>query len=160
MDEPAIDDQAFLQLAIDEAVAGVRAGDGRPFGAVIVRGGAIVVKAHNSVILRNDPTAHAEMEAIRAASRALGTFDLTGCDLYSSCEPCPMCLGATLWSRVDRLFFAANRFDAAAGGFDDAALYDQLAKPMEQRERPKTTRLPLPTLGAPFEAWVERNGRS
>ena len=153
-------EQDFMQLAIDEGVAGVQAGDGGPFGAVITRDGQVVGKAHNRVTSRLDPTAHAEVECIRAACAALGTFDLSGCDLYASCEPCPMCLGATLWSRVDRLFFAANRFDAAAGGFDDAALYDQLAKPMEQRERPKTTRLPLPTLGAPFEAWVERNGRS
>jgi len=89
----------------------------------------------------------------------LGTFDLSGCDLYASCEPCPMCLGATLWSRVDRLFFAAGRLDAAAAGFDDAAFYEQLDKPMKDRERPKASRLVLGTAHAPFQVWAQRTGR-
>jgi guanine deaminase len=152
-------EQDFMQLAIDEGVAGVQAGDGGPFGAVITRDGQVVGKAHNRVSSRLDPTAHAEVECIRAACAALGTFDLSGCDLYASCEPCPMCLGATLWSRVDRLFFAAGRLDAAAAGFDDAAFYEQLEKPAVERVRPKTSQLALPTKSAPFEAWNHKVGR-
>lgn len=154
-----MNEQDFMQLAIDEAVAGVRAGDGGPFGAVIARAGQVVAKAHNCVPSRNDPTAHAEVQAIRAACAALGTFDLSGCDLYASCEPCPMCLGATLWSRVDRLFFAAARTDAAAAGFDDAAFYEQLALPASERQKPRTEQLALSTRTAPFEAWAQNPAR-
>ena len=154
-----MDEQDFMQLAIDEAVAGVLAGEGGPFGAVITRGGQVVAKAHNRVTSRIDPTAHAEVECIRAACTALGTFDLSGCELYASCEPCPMCLGATLWSRVDRLFFAAGRLDAADAGFDDAVFYEQLEKTMADREKPRTARLVLATKSAPFEAWVQKAGR-
>jgi len=154
-----MDEQAFMQLAIDEAVAGVNAGDGGPFGAVVTRAGVVVAKGHNRVTSTNDPTAHAEVVAIRAACQVLGTFDLSGCDLYASCEPCPMCLGATLWSRVDRLFFAAGRLDAAGAGFDDAVFYEQLDKAMNERARPKTTRLTMASVLSPFEAWAVRAGR-
>lgn len=146
-------DSAFLELAIDEAIAGVRAGDGGPFGAVIVRAGQVIASAHNRVTSRNDPTAHAEVEAIRAACAMLGRYELSGCDLYASCEPCPMCLGATMWSRVDRLFFASTRQDAARAGFDDAVFYEQLERPPQQRTPPM---LHVTTAGAarPFEAWA------
>jgi guanine deaminase len=154
-----MDEQDFMQLAIDEAIAGVQAGDGGPFGAVVTRGGQVIAKGHNCVISRNDPTAHAEVQAIRAACAALSTFDLHGCDLYASCEPCPMCLGATLWSRVDRLFFAAGRHDAAAAGFDDAAFYEQLEKSVADRVKPKTRQLSLATKSAPFDAWIKKAGR-
>jgi tRNA(Arg) A34 adenosine deaminase TadA len=154
-----MDDQSLMQLAIDEAVAGVQAGDGGPFGAVIARGGQIIARGHNRVTSALDPTAHAEVEAIRAACKALGTFDLSGCDLYASCEPCPMCLGATLWSRVDRLFFAAGRLDAERAGFDDAVFYEQLEKPMFDRTKPVTVRLVPESALAPFEAWANKVAR-
>lgn len=154
-----MDDQSLMQLAIDEAVAGVQAGDGGPFGAVIARGGQVIATGHNRVTSSLDPTAHAEVEAIRAACKALGTFDLSGCDLYASCEPCPMCLGATLWSRVDRLFFAAGRLDAARAGFDDAVFYEQLDKPMFDRTKPVTVRLVPERALAPFEAWANKTAR-
>ena len=154
-----MDDQALMQAAIDEAVAGVQAGDGGPFGAVIARAGQVIAAGHNRVTSSLDPTAHAEVEAIRAACKALGTFDLSGCDLYASCEPCPMCLGATLWSRVDRLFFAASRLDAERAGFDDALFYEQLEKPTFDRSRPQTVRLVPESALAPFEAWASKAGR-
>ena len=154
-----MDDQALMEVAIAEAVAGVEAGDGGPFGAVIARGGQVIAKGHNRVTSSLDPTAHAEVEAIRAACKVLGTFDLGGCDLYASCEPCPMCLGAALWSRVDRLFFAANRLDAERAGFDDAVFYEQLERPTFERARPVTARLVPSNALAPFEAWANKAGR-
>ena len=116
-----------MQIAIEEARAGIAAGEGGPFGAVITRDGRVIARAHNQVVATNDPTAHAEVQAIRAASRALGTFDLSGCVIHSTCEPCPMCFSAIHWARLDRLEFGASRADAAAAGFDDAAIYDVLA---------------------------------
>ncbi len=113
----------FMQEAIDEAKQGVTAGDGGPFGAVIVHEGRIVGRGHNLVVSTNDPTAHAEIVAIRRASAALGRFDLSGTELYTTCEPCPMCLAAAFWARISVLYFGCDRHDAAAVGFDDAALY-------------------------------------
>jgi guanine deaminase len=118
--------QVFLGLAIAEAVHGVQAGQGGPFGAVVVKDGVVIAKAANAVVANNDPTAHAEVQAIRAACTALGTFQLDGCDVYASCEPCPMCLGAILWARPRAVYFAATRQDATAAGFDDAAFYEAL----------------------------------
>jgi guanine deaminase len=120
------DKQRFLGQAIAEAVRGAQAGQGGPFGAVVVKDGAVIACAANAVIATNDPTAHAEVQAIRAACAALGTFRLDGCDIYASCEPCPMCLGAILWARPRAVYFAATRGDAAAAGFDDAAFYEAL----------------------------------
>jgi guanine deaminase len=121
------DKQRFLGLAIAEAVRGAQAGQGGPFGAVVVKDGAVIACAANAVVATNDPTAHAEVQAIRAACAALGTFLLDGCDVYASCEPCPMCLGALLWARPRAVYFAATRGDAAAAGFDDAVFYQELA---------------------------------
>jgi guanine deaminase len=120
------DKQRFLALAIAEAVRGAQAGQGGPFGAVVVKDGAAIARAANAVVANNDPTAHAEVQAIRAACAALGTFRLDGCDVYASCEPCPMCLGAILWARPRAVYFAATRQDAATAGFDDAAFYQAL----------------------------------
>ena len=119
--------QGFLALAIAEATLGARAGQGGPFGAVVVKDGVVIAKAANAVVANNDPTAHAEVQVIRAACSALGSFQLDGCDIYASCEPCPMCLGAILWARPRALYFAATRKDAAAAGFDDAVFYQALA---------------------------------
>jgi guanine deaminase len=121
------DKQRFLDLAIAEAIRGATAGQGGPFGAVVVRNGAVIAKASNAVIANNDPTAHAEVQAIRAACAALGSFQLDGCDVYASCEPCPMCLGAILWARPRAVYFAATREAAALAGFDDAVFYQTLA---------------------------------
>ena len=117
----------FLNLAIAEAVRGAQAGQGGPFGAVVVKDGVVIAQAANAVVANNDPTAHAEVQAIRAACAALGTFQLDGCDIYASCEPCPMCLGAILWARPRALYYATTRQDAAAAGFDDAVFYEALS---------------------------------
>jgi tRNA(Arg) A34 adenosine deaminase TadA len=127
-----------MRRAIELALENVRTARGGPFGAVVVRGGTIVGEGVNRVTATNDPTAHAEVIAIRAAGRVLGTFSLAACELYASCEPCPMCLGAAYWARLDRVWFAADRRDAAAAGFDDADLYAELALPLARRGLPMT----------------------
>ena len=124
--------EEHMQEAVTEAEAGVRAGEGGPFGAVVVRDGRVIARGHNQVVACADPTAHAEIQAIRAACHALGTFDLSGCVIYATCEPCPMCFAAIHWSRLDAVHFGATRVDAAAIGFDDATIYSVLkgeAKP-------------------------------
>lgn len=120
-------DPRLMQAAIAEARAGLAAGDGGPFGAVVAKDGVVIARGHNQVVGSHDPSAHAEIQAIRAACRALGTFDLSGCEIYATCEPCPMCFAAIHWARLDRVCFGAGRADAAAVGFDDAAIYDVLA---------------------------------
>ena len=125
-----------MRRAIALADENVRAGRGGPFGAVIVRAGAIIAEGTNLVTSTADPTAHAEVVAIRNACRALADYRLTGCDMYASCEPCPMCLGAALWARVDAVVYAASRADAARGGFDDARFWTEVALPLERRALP------------------------
>lgn len=127
-------DVEFMQAAVDLAAGHMRSKDGGPFGAVIVRGAEIVGRGWNRVTSTNDPTAHAEVVAIRAAATALNTFSLAGCVLYTSCEPCPMCLAAAYWARVDRIVFAADRFDAAAAGFDDEQFYAEVGLPIAERK--------------------------
>ncbi len=117
----------FMQQAIEESRLGIQAGHGGPFGAVLVQNGGIIASGHNMVLQENDPTAHAEIVTLRLAAKKLGTFCLSGCEMYSSCEPCPMCYSALHWARIDRLFFAAKRSDAARIGFDDEKLYGILA---------------------------------
>jgi guanine deaminase len=114
-------------MAIAEATRGARAGEGGPFGAVVVKDGNVIAQARNAVVANRDPTAHAEVQAIRQACAALGSFRLDGCDLYASCEPCPMCLGAILWARLRAVYFAATRQAAAAAGFDDVVFHATLA---------------------------------
>lgn len=126
----------FLQEAIRLSIEKMRAGEGGPFGALIVRGGEIVGRGWNQVTSAQDPTAHAEMVAIREACRRLGTFRLDDCEIYSSCEPCPMCLSAIYWARLRCLTFAASRHDAAAAGFDDEMLYRELALSPRARRLP------------------------
>ena len=115
--------ETYMQQAIQLSLDGMRAGEGGPFGAVVVRDDLIVGRGRNRVIALQDPTAHAEMEAIREACRHRKSFDLNGCEIYASCEPCPMCLGAIYWSRLNRVYYAAERKDAAAAGFDDDFIY-------------------------------------
>jgi tRNA(Arg) A34 adenosine deaminase TadA len=155
MNSPA--DEALLRRAIELARESVRNGGG-PFGAVVARNGRIVAEGANSVTRSNDPTAHAEVVAIRKACAALGDFRLTGCTVYASCEPCPMCLGAILWSRADRLVFACARGDAAAAGFDDERIYRELARPVAQRELATLQILRAEGLAA-FDAWRGAPGR-
>lgn len=148
----------FLQEAIRLAREQMLAGEGGPFGAVIVRDGAVLARGWNRVTSANDPTAHAEVEAIREACSLLGTFQLRGCTLYASCEPCPMCLCACYWARLDRVVYAATRHDAADAGFDDARLYDELILPPEARQ---LTLVHEPEAGAPevFQLWRENSAR-
>ncbi|HMN06239.1 MAG TPA: nucleoside deaminase [Flavobacteriales bacterium] len=129
----SLDDEQFLRQAIALALEGMERGDGGPFGCVIVKDGRVVGQGNNRVLSSNDPTAHAEVVAIRAACSGLGSFQLEGCTLYTSCEPCPMCLGAIYWARPDRVVFAATRHDAASAGFDDSLIYDELPLPHTQR---------------------------
>jgi tRNA(Arg) A34 adenosine deaminase TadA len=116
----------FMQVAIDEALNGMKKNDGGPFGAVIVKDNKIISKAHNLVIKTNDPTAHAEINAIRKASKKLNSFNLSGCELYTTCEPCPMCLGAIFWARIDKVYFSSTKIDAQNAGFDDNKFYNLL----------------------------------
>lgn len=145
----------YLARAIALAAANARSGKGGPFGCVIVKDGAVVAEGVNEVTGSLDPTAHAEIVAIRAACRALGSFQLTGCELYASCEPCPMCLGAIYWARPERVYFAASREDAAAAGFDDALIYQELRVPVGERRIP-TEQAPAPGRIEPFEVWREK----
>jgi guanine deaminase len=131
----------YLERAIELAGIGMAQGHGGPFGAVVVRGDQILAEAFNQVTGSHDPTAHAEVGAIRAACRTLGTFSLVGCEIYSSCEPCPMCLSAIYWARLDRLYYAATRTDAAEIGFDDAFLYTELTLDPSQRQLPSVQAL-------------------
>jgi tRNA(Arg) A34 adenosine deaminase TadA len=126
----------LMRRAIALADENVAAGRGGPFGALVVRAGTIVGEGTNLVTSTNDPTAHAEIVAIRNACRGLASFQLTGCEIFASCEPCPMCLGAIYWARPDRIWFAAGRDDAERAGFDDGFIYDELPRPHGQRSIP------------------------
>ena len=147
----------FLRLAIAEAVRGVQARQGGPFGAVVVKDGVIIARGCNQVTSSHDPTAHAEVVAIRAACAALGAFQLDGCDVYASCEPCPMCLGALYWARPRAVYFAAARQDAAAAGFDDEFIYEELARAPGDR-RLAVRRRAVAESGQPFAAWAALAG--
>ena len=142
----------FMREAVRLSAEEMRKGAGGPFGAIIVKDDRIVAQGWNRVTSANDPTAHAEVTAIRNACDLLGTFSLAGCEIYSSCEPCPMCLAAIYWARLDRLYFANTREEAAAIGFDDAHIYGEVSKPIADRLLP-TTRLILPEAVSVFAEW-------
>lgn len=146
--------KVFMQKAIELSVENVRNGGG-PFGAVIVKDGEIIATGVNRVTAQHDPTAHAEVSAIREACRHLGTFDLSGCEIYTSCEPCPMCLGAIYWARLDKMYYGNNKTDAARIGFDDSFIYDELALKPSERSLPSEVLLPEEAIKA-FEAWTEK----
>lgn len=146
----------FMRQAIQLAIDNIKNGGG-PFGAVIVKDGKVIATGVNRVTANNDPTAHAEITAIRQACEKLGTFSLEGCDIYSSCEPCPMCLGAIYWAHLDHLYFGANKHDAAAAGFDDQFIYEELERPSTTR-RLKTVSL-LEEAKAPFTLWAQHEER-
>jgi guanine deaminase len=143
----------FLRRAIALATQNVATGKGGPFGAVIVCDGKIIGEGANSVTATNDPTAHAEVNAIRAAAKALGSFALAGCDLYTSCEPCPMCLAAAYWSHVENVYYGASAADAARAGFDDAFLYAELRKGADLRKL-RSKQLLGDEAWASFAAWI------
>jgi tRNA(Arg) A34 adenosine deaminase TadA len=142
----------FLRRAVALATRNVVSGAGGPFAALIVRDGRIVGEGVNTVTATNDPTAHGEVNAIRAAAKALGTFTLAGCELYTSCEPCPMCLAAAYWARIDAIFYGASAADAARAGFDDAFLYAELRKDQPARTLP-AAQLLGDEAWASFAAW-------
>jgi guanine deaminase len=151
-------DAAWLERAVALAVQNVADGGG-PFGAVIVRDGELLAEGQNRVTRDMDPTAHAEVQAIRAACRSLGDFSLAGSTLYTSCEPCPLCLSAALWARVDRVVFAADRDDAARGGFDDRAFYELFETPRSEWHVAIDAVRP-DNASAPFDAWLARDSRT
>jgi len=152
-------DEHHLREAIVLARAGMERGEGGPFGCVIVKDGRVVGRGNNRVTSTNDPTAHAEIVAIREACSALGAFQLTGCVLYASCEPCPMCLGAIYWARPDRLVFAATRGDAAKAGFDDQLIYDELDVPFGERRIPTAMAL-REEAKAVLEEWERKTDKT
>lgn len=145
----------FMKRALELARTGMEANHGGPFGCVIVKNNVIIGEGCNRVTISNDPTAHAEVVAIRNACDHLGEFQLTGCDIYTSCEPCPMCLGAIYWARPDHIYYAANREDAADAGFDDSFIYREIPLPIEERS------IPMKNIGHDaavnlFEKWKEK----
>lgn len=148
-------DNPFMARAIELSVDNVKSGSGGPFGAVIVKEGKVIAEASNRVTATNDPTAHAEVLAIREASQKLETFDLHGCEIYTSCEPCPMCLGAIYWARLDRVFFGNRAADAANIGFSDAFIYEEIARPHAERIVPMVQLMRDEAL-AGFRAWAEK----
>jgi guanine deaminase len=148
----------FMRQAIALALENIRKGGG-PFAAVVVKNGVVVATGGNRVTATNDPTAHAEIVAIREACRKLGTFQLTGCELYTTCEPCPMCLGAIYWARPSRVYYAGTASDAAAAGFDDAFIYDELQMPSNNR------RIPMEELNRAealviFQEWLAKSDKT
>jgi len=142
----------YMLEAIKKAEENIITGKGGPFGAVVVKDGKIIASVGNCVTSTNDPTAHAEVGAIREACKKLDTFDLTGCEIYASCEPCPMCLGAIMWARIDKLYYAADRIDASRAGFDDELFYTELAMPIEKRML-KPTQLLRKEANRVFDIW-------
>lgn len=151
-------DELFMEEAVQLSRRHMTEGQGGPFGCVVVKDGIVVGRGWNSVLAGNDPTAHAEVMAIRDACRNLGTYQLQGCVLYTSCEPCPMCMGAIYWARPDKVFYANTREDAAQTGFDDSFIYDQLNLPLDERKIPMIAMDKTSAL-AVFRQWLEKEDR-
>jgi guanine deaminase len=145
----------FMERAIELSIENVHSGQGGPFGAVIVKDGEIIAEGVNQVTSTNDPTAHAEVLAVRQACQKLGLFELKTCDLYTSCEPCPMCLGAIYWARISHVYFGSLATDASAVGFDDSFIYREIAFPYAQRGIPMIQMMRDEALAA-FRAWKEK----
>jgi tRNA(Arg) A34 adenosine deaminase TadA len=151
--------EEFMREAIRLSIEKMQAGHGGPFGAVIVKDGQIIARGFNQVTSTNDPTCHAEVDAIRKACAALGTFQLQDCDLYTSCEPCPMCLGAIYWSRPRRVFYGNTKQDAASVGFDDQFIYNEIEKPLSERQIPMQEFLGDEAKEG-FKAWTAHEART
>jgi guanine deaminase len=152
-------DNAFMARAIRLSIENVQSGRGGPFGAVIVKDNRIVAEGTNQVTLTNDPTAHAEMLAIRQACQELGVFELKECELYTSCEPCPMCLGAIYWARLSRVYYGNIADDAALAGFDDSLIYREIAKVHSERAIPMVQMMREEALAA-FQAWKDLSNKT
>lgn len=150
--------EKYLTQAIELACHNVNTAEGGPYGALIVKDNQVIAQSGNCVTTNNDPTAHAEIMAIRLACQKLNDFQLTDCILYSSCEPCPMCLGAIYWARLERVFFACNRFDAATAGFDDSFIYNEIIRPPLEREIPMQ-HLKLEIAKKPFQLWEQQENK-
>jgi guanine deaminase len=148
----------FMARAIQLAIENVRSGQGGPFGAVVVKDSSIIAEGANRVTASNDPTAHAEVLAIRQACQKLGSFELKGCELYTSCEPCPMCLGAIYWTRLSRVYYGGFAADASRVGFDDSFIYREIAQPHPQRGIPLIQMMREEALAA-FRAWEEKSNK-
>ncbi|MEV6396059.1 nucleoside deaminase [Streptomyces sp. NPDC051907] len=151
-------ERAWMEEAIELATNSVRNGGG-PFGALVAKDGEVVAIGNNQVTSTLDPVAHAEVSALRAACKKLGVFSLEGCVLFTSCEPCPMCLSAALWARVDRVVYSADRHDAAVAGFDDRKFYDLFEKKPASMWPVSVEHLDLPNRTAPFDAWLAKSDR-
>ena len=152
------DEKKFMRKAIRISVNNVEKQKGGPFGAIVVKDGKIIARGSNQVTATNDPTAHAEVVAIRKACKALKTFQLTGCEIYTSCEPCPMCLGAIYWARPDKLYYANSKEDAAAINFDDQFIYDEINLPKAERRIPFIA-LRVPNQDIAFKTWQQMENK-
>ena len=150
--------EQFMRAAIEQSRQGMERNEGGPFGAVVVKDGRIIGRGNNRVTSTNDPTAHAEVVAIRDACRHLNHFQLEGCTIYTSCEPCPMCLGAIYWARPEKVYFGCTREDAASIGFDDDFIYREMALPIEVRQLPLLQLLPEEALTV-FKQWNEKTDK-
>ena len=148
----------FMEIAIEEAQKGLRANAGGPFGVVIVRNDKVIARSHNRVLETNDPTAHAEINAIREASEKLNTFDLSDCEIYSSCEPCPMCLAAIHWAKITKLYYGCTQKDAAEIGFDDQFIYDVIRGTAE-KPQVKSIQIDHDECLKPFMEWEEKEDK-
>ena len=151
-------DEKFMRVAIHLAEKGMNKNAGGPFGAIVVKDGKIISKGYNKVTSKNDPTAHAEVVAIRKACKKLGTFQLDDCTIYTSCEPCPMCLGAIYWARPKQVFYASNKTDAAGIGFDDDFIYKELEVPLDNRSIPFKQVLRDEAIPV-FKKWADKNDK-
>ena len=150
-----MDNDKLMTAAAQLALNKMRAQAGGPFGAVICRDGEVIAEGWNQVTSSNDPTAHAEIVAIRRACQHLGSFNLSGCSIYTSCEPCPMCLAAIYWARIDKIYYANSKEQAASIGFDDEFLYQEIALPLQQRSLP-TEQIPSPIAQQAFDEWRDK----
>ena len=153
------DKEKFMTEAVNAALKGMDNNEGGPFGCVIVKDGQIVGRGNNKVTSTNDPTAHAEVNAIRDACKNLNSFQLDGCEIYTSCEPCPMCLGAIYWARPDKVYYGSNHIDAAKIGFDDEFIYKEIPLPNSERSIP-FIQLAREIALKPFQAWTEKEDKT
>jgi len=149
----------FMKVAVEEAVAGLKRNNGGPFGAVITRKGKIIAKGHNLVIRTNDPTAHAEITAIRKAAAKLKRFDLSDCEIYSSCEPCPMCFSAIHWAKIKKLYYGCTNKDASKIGFDDKFIYDVI-RGVSKKKQVKIKRINRDECLEPFRLWELKSNKT
>ncbi|RXG24149.1 nucleoside deaminase [Leeuwenhoekiella marinoflava] len=154
-----MNNETYMQEAVNAALSGMQNNEGGPFGCVIVKDGKIIGKGNNKVTSTNDPTAHAEVTAIRDACKNLNSFQLEGCTIYTSCEPCPMCLGAIYWARPDKVYYGSTQTDAANIGFDDAFIYKEIELPYNQRSIPFEQLAPEIAIKA-FKEWTEKEDKT